>query len=53
MGSSLQQTELSSGPCGDREGWAGAGRREVQEGRGLCLHTAGSLCGAAENNTTR
>ena len=50
MGSSLQQTELRSGPVAT--GWGGVGG-ERSKGDGLCMHTAGSLRGAAENNTTR
>ena len=38
--------------CDDLEGWGG-GRREAQEGRGICILMADSLsCCIAETNTT-
>ena len=34
------------------ESWDGAGRREAQEGGGICVLIADSLCHTAETNTT-
>ena len=34
------------------EGWVGEGEREAQEGEGICIHIADSLCRSAETNTT-
>ena len=37
--------------CDDLDGWDGWGRRDDQEGGGICVHMADSLCCRAEPNT--
>ena len=45
--------ELSLVLCGDLEEWdGGGGKREAQEGRDVCIHTADSLHCTAETKTT-
>ena len=42
--------------CDDLEGWDGLGewgRKEVQEGGNICIHTANSLGCIAGTNTTQ
>ena len=41
--------ELSLALCGDLDGWDGR-RREVQEGRDICVHITDSLCCTTETN---
>ena len=44
--------ELKSVLCDDLEGWdEDESGREAQEGGDICIHTADSLCCAAETST--
>ena len=48
----VQHRELSLAFCDDLEGWDGfMGRREVQEGDHICIHTADSFHCTAEAGT--
>jgi len=37
---------------GDLDGWDKGGWEVAEEGEGVCMHIPGSLCCAAETNTT-
>ena len=48
----IYDRELSSVLCDDPEGWDAEGRREAQERRDICMHTADPRCCTAGTNTT-
>ena len=49
-GKLLYSTRISAQCCDDLKKWDGAGGREAQERRDICIHIADSLC-TAETNT--
>lgn len=51
-GAAVRPRELSSVLCDGLDGRDEGGGREAQDGGGVCLHPADSLCCMAETNAT-